>query len=65
MGFFLAMIQVLVLAVIVTILHAQIGAGPIVCGALLIAGIFLTLGEMRALNYATVRKPQQGASRIR
>lgn len=60
MGLVLAFVQVLVLAIIVTILHAQMGAGPIVCGALLIAGVFLTLGEMRALNYAAVRKQHPG-----
>ncbi|HTA46435.1 MAG TPA: hypothetical protein VK789_28525 [Bryobacteraceae bacterium] len=59
----LAMVQVVVLAIIVTILHRTIGAGPIVCGSLLIAGGFLALGELRALNYATVRQERQRTSR--
>lgn len=58
----LAIVQVLVLAVIVTILHRTIGAGPIVCGALLVAGGFLALGELRALNYASVRQERPGPS---
>jgi hypothetical protein len=55
----LATVQVVVLGIIVTILHRTIGAGPVVCGALLVAGGFLALGELRALNYATVRQERQ------
>lgn len=58
----LAIVQVAVLTVIVTILHRTIGAGPIVCGALLAAGGLLTLGELRALNYARVRQEQPAPS---
>lgn len=63
MAIVLATVQVLVLAVIVTILHTKIGAGPVVCGALLIAGAFLALGELRAMNYAAVRQDRPRVSR--
>ena len=63
MAFVLAIVQVLVLSVIVTILHMKIGAGLIVCAALLIAGGFLALGELRTLNYMTVRHDRPRVSR--
>ncbi len=59
----LAVVQVVVLTIIVTILHQTIGAGPMVCGVLLFAGVLLTLGELRALTYAMIRPEEHTPNR--